>query len=534
MASSMPAGAQVAKITQLVDLQAYLAAIVECTDDAVISKGLDCIIRTWNGGAERLFGYSAQEVLGRSISVLVPPEREGEAFLLLERARSGENVIGLETKRLCKDGRVIDVSLTISPIRDLNGEIVGVSKIARDISIRKRDEARLREANKNLMQFAYAAAHDLQEPLRGISLSLGALKELSKTHPRVSPNHQGIAEETLIEESLASTQHMISMVRDLFAFTQISDKVNHDFQPIDSAEILERVLHVLAASISENKAKIVYGALPMVRAQATHLAGLLQNLIGNALKYRRKHQACQIEVSAVPGQEGFWTFSVADNGLGFDPAYNELIFGIFKRLHARDEYPGTGIGLALCSRIVTAYGGRIWAEGRPGAGATFYFTLPASGSDGQKAAKRTQIFVVEDNPIDVRLLRHALDKQTSWATAVTFARDGEEAIVYLKHLASPLDERRPDLIVLDLNLPKQDGISVLRAIRSTAGIEDLPVFIYSSSSEDEIKRRVSRAGLVAQRYLTKPADVEQFRAFGDILRESFNECSGIRMKTVDA
>jgi CheY-like chemotaxis protein len=268
----------------------------------------------------------------------------------------------------------------------------------------------------------------------------------------------------------------------------------------------------------------------MVRGRGTHLAGLLQNLIENALKYRRKDQVCQIEVSAVPGQDGYWTFSVTDNGIGFDPAHKESIFGIFKRLHSRGEYPGTGIGLALCLRIVTAYGGRIWAEGRPGAGAAFRFTLPAIGRDGQNAAKRTQIFVVEDNPIDVRMLRNALDKQASWATSLTSAKDGEEAISYLKHVASSVNETKPDLIVLDLNIPKYDGIEVLRAIRSTSGIQNLPVFIYSSAPEDEIEERVVSAGLAAERYISKPISAHEFRAIGDILEESFNQCRQNSMK----
>ena len=344
----------------------------------------------------------------------------------------------------------------------------------------------------------------------------------------MNESHSGSAEETLIEESLANVQHLISMVKDLFAFTQISDKANYFSELTDAGQILQRVLNLLAEAISRNKAEIVCGALPVVRAKATHLAALLQNLIENALKYRQKNQVCRIEISAVPSHDGHSMFLVTDNGIGFDPAYNELIFGIFKRLHSRDEYPGTGIGLALCSRIVNAYGGRIWAEGRPGAGSTFRFTLPATGTDGHHAAKRTQILVVEDNPIDVRMLRLALEKlekQDNWATAVTCAKDGEEAITYLKHLALSGDEAKPDLIVLDLNLPKRDGIEVLRTIRSTGALKNLPVVVYSSASQDEIEKQVVAAGLAAQRYLSKPVQVQELSAIGDILRQSLSRCS---------
>lgn len=277
-----------------------------------------------------------------------------------------------------------------------------------DITIRKRAEEALRRAHEDLRQFAYAAAHDLQEPLRNISLSLGFLQRACRAASKPGGSASAIGSEAgqLIDHCIASAQHMISMVNGLFAFTSIADDAEKENNLVDANQILQQVLKSLGPTISENAAQIACGTLPIVRIATTHLIQLLQNLIGNALKYRKPGQRPCIEISAARhGAE--WIFSVADNGIGFDPAYAERIFGIFKRLHHRDEYPGTGIGLAICSRIVSAYGGRIWAEGQSSAGAIFRFTLPVEELELERPTAKgpTKILVVEDNPVDVRMIR---------------------------------------------------------------------------------------------------------------------------------
>jgi signal transduction histidine kinase/DNA-binding response OmpR family regulator len=269
-----------------------------------------------------------------------------------------------------------------------------------DITIPRRAEEALRRANEDLRQFAYAAAHDLQEPLRNISLSLGFVQRACRgaSVPLGSASSMGSEAEQRIDHCIASAQHMISMVNGLFAFTSIADNTERENGLVDANDILQQVLKSLGASISESKAQIICGTLPMVRIASTNLIQLLQNLIGNALKYRKPGKTPCIEISAVRrGAE--WIFAVADNGIGFDPAYAERIFGIFKRLHSRDDYPGTGIGLAICSRIVSAYGGRIWTEGQSGAGAIFRFTLPAEEQQLERPISEgpTEILVVEDN-----------------------------------------------------------------------------------------------------------------------------------------
>jgi light-regulated signal transduction histidine kinase (bacteriophytochrome) len=239
-----------------------------------------------------------------------------------------------------------------------------------DISSQKRSEEALLRANEDLRQFAYAAAHDLQEPLRNVVNLLGLYK-------RINPEDQQNSGDDLIEESIEDARRMHRMVQDLLSFTKVSDTGAIVPSATDSGEVLREVIRGLAILIEEAGATIVFRELPAINMQPTHLSQLLQNLISNALKYRHPDVKPTVAVSAAKTGRA-WTFSVADNGIGFDPIYAQRIFGVFKRLHGRNEYPGSGIGLAICSRILSLYGGRIWAEGRPGAGATFFFTAAAA------------------------------------------------------------------------------------------------------------------------------------------------------------
>jgi signal transduction histidine kinase len=238
------------------------------------------------------------------------------------------------------------------------------------LSSSKQNEEALRRANDDLRQFAYAAAHDLQEPLRNIANSLGLIK-------RVQTQPLQIEVTELVQESIDSAQRLIQMVKDLLAFSRVVNEADRAAEQVDANEVMQQVLKDLSAAISDSDAQVKVRPLPLVEMENAHLLQLFQNLVGNALKYRRTDVAPFVEISAVrQGTE--WIFTVADNGIGFDPVYAERIFGVFKRLHVRDQYPGTGIGLALCSRIVSLYGGRIWAESQVGLGSNFRFTMPSS------------------------------------------------------------------------------------------------------------------------------------------------------------
>jgi PAS domain S-box-containing protein len=362
---------------------AYLASIVDSSDDAIIGIDLDGDIQSWNRGAEKLFGYSVEEALGLNVSTLMPPNHAAEAATLLAGVFRGETVSSFETERVRKDGQLVPVSLTVSALRNSKGQVKGACKIARDITERKRADEELRLLNHDLVQFAHAAAHDLQEPLRNISVLLDSLIESREGQPGTRSARE-LAEALLINESVESSQHMILMVRGLLAFTKLSDVALFRAETVDANRVLQRVLKTLTASIADSKIQIHYQPLPMVVMEKTHLEHLLQNLIGNAIKYRKVEDHGMIKISAARDQ-GEWVFTVADDGIGFEPIYSQLIFGIFKRLHTREEYPGTGIGLAICARIVTRYGGRIWADGELGRGqrSGLRFRQPALWNQGE-------------------------------------------------------------------------------------------------------------------------------------------------------
>jgi PAS domain S-box-containing protein len=356
------------------EIQQRLSAIVESSDDAIISKDMNGIIRSWNQGAERIFGYKPEEIIGRHVSTLAVPERVDEIPDILARLAQGERVDHYQTKRQTKDGRVLTISLTVSPIRNAEGTIVGASKVARDITEREVHEraleqanAVLLQANEDLQQFAYSASHDLQEPLRMVSTYSELLK-------REFGSKLGPAADEYIGYTLQGALRMEQLLTDLRAYTLASTSEPVPAEDIDAGAMMDKALESLAASIRDSGASITRSPLPHVRLHEFQMQQLFQNLIGNALRYRSEAPP-RIHVTA-HRQGPDWIFSVQDNGIGIDPEYKEQIFGLFKRLHSVAAYPGTGMGLAICKRIVERAGGRIWVESGPGKGSTFFFALP--------------------------------------------------------------------------------------------------------------------------------------------------------------
>ena len=358
------------------EAQARLAAIIDSSDDAIISKDLNGVITSWNKSAERLFGYTAEEAIGQEVvKLLIPDDRKDEEPQILAKLRAGERVDHFQTRRKRKDGTLLDISLTISPIKSPGGQIIGASKIARDISQQVRDQEALgkanealRQSNADLEQFAYSASHDLQEPLRMVS-AYGQM--LERKH---SDKLDGSAKEYLgfvIEGAL----RMERLLRDLRAFTRVSIGTDGPAPAIETMPVLENALANLKASVDESGAQITYDFLPRACIEGTRLEMVFQNILGNAIRYRSADTP-RIHISAV--QEGvLCKFYIQDNGIGIEPEYKEQIFGIFTRLHTASEYPGTGMGLAICHRIVERAGGRIWVESEPGRGSTFFFVLPS-------------------------------------------------------------------------------------------------------------------------------------------------------------
>jgi PAS domain S-box-containing protein len=357
----------------LEESQRLLALIVESSDDAIISKNLDGIIISWNAGAERIFGYTAEEVVGRPIAILSPPSKLDEMRQILDHIKAGKRVEHYETVRRRKDGQLIDISLTVSPVCDEFGKVVAASKIARDITERKLAEqvlekqaAQLARSNADLQQFAYVLSHDLQEPLRTITSLTESVRE--RCGDKFDEEATG-----LIDSVIGAAVRMSTLIRDLLTFSTTLNVEEVSPSPVDTEGAVQWALCNLKLGIAESSAAIDVGELPVVSGDMAGIIQVFQNLIGNSIKYRAV-EPLQIRISAAP--EGpAWVFAIADNGIGIAPRYHQTVFDLFKRLHGR-EYSGTGIGLALCKKIIEKHHGRIWVESEERHGATFKFTLP--------------------------------------------------------------------------------------------------------------------------------------------------------------
>jgi len=357
-----------------------LASIVQSSNDAIFSKDLRAIVTSWNAAAEGIFGFQAEEMLGQSILKIFPPDRVSELPDIMQRVERGEIIEQHVTTRTTKSGDLLNVAITISPLKDPAGRITGASVISRDITGQVRAAERLARlnadlqhsneilatTNQDLERFAFIASHDLQEPLRMIT---AYSQLLIKSHAGEFTDEA----RTFVRNIADGTARMRELLSDLLAYTEIRGRGDEPVELVDLNATLDDVRQDLKASIDESGALVTSDDLPAVRALRAHFQPLFQNLISNAIKYRSAHPP-RIHVS-VEAKDGGLCFSVSDNGMGIEPEYHRQIFEVFRRLHGR-KIPGTGVGLAICQRIVERYGGRIWVESQPGAGAKFCFTLP--------------------------------------------------------------------------------------------------------------------------------------------------------------
>jgi PAS domain S-box-containing protein len=329
-------------------------------------------------------GYGESELLAMTYDALTHPEdraigAQGRHDMLEGLTRA----FVVEKRYIHKDGRTIWVNLGTALVPDANGAPLYFISQIENITARKEAEAAL-EANKQelersnaeLQQFAYVASHDLQEPLRTISSYLQLL------HRRYKGKELDDNAEEFITFAVDGAKRMQALIQDLLAYSRVG-KRDTAFAPTDCGTLAAEVVAALQATIVEKGAVVEHDALPIVLGDASQLRQLLQNLVGNALKFCK--EAPVIRISAQPHGEQ-WQFTVRDNGIGIDPAHAERVFIIFQRLHTREEYEGTGIGLALCRKIVERHGGRIWVESRPGQGAAFHFMLPAQASAAENVA----------------------------------------------------------------------------------------------------------------------------------------------------
>jgi PAS domain S-box-containing protein len=362
------------------------SAIVGSTDEAVVGTA-DGIVLTWNRGAELIFGYAAGEIVGRHVRMLAPPDRQREVEELVERLRCGEHIEGFQTVRRRKDGRLIDVSMTLSPIFDEKGKVIGAATVAHDISEHKRSDEEISRLNTELRRrvaeltalaeeleaFSYSVSHDLRAPLSRI---IGFAEILQSRASKLD------AQERHFVEVIARSAHqMADLIRDLLDFSR-ARRGEARVGRVDLDSVVAAARRDLEPESAGRRVTWRVARLPMVRGDAAMLHLVFLNLLSNALKFTRGRKEAVIEVGCARGCEGPGSEAVLfvkDNGAGFDMGKAARLFQPFHRLHSSSEFEGTGVGLATVRRVLARHGGRIWADSRPGRGATFYFSLPRAG-----------------------------------------------------------------------------------------------------------------------------------------------------------
>jgi PAS domain S-box-containing protein len=496
------------------EAQERLAAIVDSSSDAIISKTPDGVITSWNPAAERMFGWTAAEAIGQPITLIIPPDRRAEEAHVLAHIRRGERVEHFETVRVAKDGRRIDVSLTVTPIRNARRRVIGASKSAREITERRRFEedrdqllARAHEArqaaeaaNRAKDEFLAMLGHELRNPLGVIMTGVTVLERSNLAPP------DAVQVRTVIRRQ---AEHLARLLDDLLDVSRITrGKIDLRRQPLDVRPIVEVVLQSEGMRFADKGHRLEV-ALPeapvFVHADPARLQQIIGNLLNNAAKYTPAGGAIALTVRCDGGDA---VIQVDDTGRGIPPGRMQSIFKLFSRLDA-GRFPseaGLGVGLFLAKRLVEMHEGSIEAHSEgTDRGSRFTVRLPlapvpAAAVDRPPTAHPVcaghRILVVEDNADARELLRLGLELQ---GQHVAVAADGTEGV-------SLATARQPDVVLIDIGLPGLDGYEVACRIREELGSGPLLVAL-TGYGEPEDRRRSREAGFDA--HLTKPVTVEQ-------------------------
>ncbi|HTT84207.1 MAG TPA: PAS domain S-box protein [Rhizomicrobium sp.] len=359
-----------------------LASIVEFSDDAIISMDLSGVITSWNAGAERLYGYAAQEIVGLPIATIVPANRQDEEPGILNQIERGERIAHFETQRLHKDGSLVDVSLTVSPMRDANGAITGLSKIARNIGQRRAQERRIGELQGELLhatrlvstgQLGAALAHELNQPLTAILNYAGVLQEVGGG----LPGSEGEVLREVVGRILEQTQRAGEIIRRLRGFVA---KREPDRQIHDLNETVEEslALGLVGSAYANIRLRTNFAAeLPPVFIDRVQIQQVMINLLRNAVEAMQSVTRRELNISTSPDDDEHVRVSVADTGPGLPLEIAATLFQPF--MTTKDQ--GLGIGLSICRSIVELHGGRLWTEPNEGGGAIFHFRLPVAAEE---------------------------------------------------------------------------------------------------------------------------------------------------------
>ena len=480
---------------QAEEARTRLAAIIESSHDAIVSKTLDGVIETWNGGAARLFGYPPGEAVGRPITLIIPADRLDEERDILSRIRRGERVDHFETVRRAKDGRLIDVSITVSAVRDAHGRVVGASKVARDITDRKRAEEALRTEARRKDEFLAVLAHGLRNPLAPVK---NALQILALKAP--GPELEWVR--AVLDRQVGQ---LTRLVDDLLDLSRVSrGKVRLEVERVAVADVVGRAVETSRPVIDAAGHRLTV-RLPdrpvWVDADPTRLAQVLSNLLNNAAKYTPP--GGDIAVTAECG--GAVELRVADTGVGIPPDKLAEVFEPFAQVETSLDRSqgGLGIGLSIVRRLVELHGGTVAAASPgPGLGCTFTVRLPAASPPGAtpapapatSAARPVRVLVVDDNVDAAESLSLLL---AVMGHDVRMAHDGPAGL-------AAAHEHRPELVLLDLGMPGMNGHEVAAKLRAMQETRGAVIVAVSGWGQAEDRRRTREVGF--DHHLVKPAD----------------------------
>jgi PAS domain S-box-containing protein len=483
-----------------------LASIVESSDDAIISKSLGGIIQSWNVAAERLFGYTSEEAVGRHISLIIPPDRLAEEDHIIATLRAGTRIDHFETERVRKDGRPVSVSLTVSPIRDDDGNIVGASKIARDVTERRQMEDNLRklaadlaEADRRKDEFLATLAHELRNPLAPLSNTLEILKRLGSSDPAT---RRGL---DTMERQL---EQLVRLVDDLLDLSRIThNRIELRKRHIELAPLIRQAV-LGAQPLAHSASHAIEVSLPSeplwLNADAVRLTQVFGNLLNNSCKYTPAGGRIRV-IAQRDGTDAVVT--VSDAGIGIPADKLAAIFDMFTQIdHSLEQSQGgLGIGLTLVKRLVEMHGGSVEARSDGvGQGSAFVVRLPIAidvsevsapePSESLENGATHRILVVDDNKDSADSLAMLLQLT---GHEVFVAHDGHSALV-------AVELRRPDVVLLDIGLPSLNGHDVCRWIRQQPWGKTTVIIALTGWGQEEDRRRSQEAGFDG--HLVKPVD----------------------------
>jgi PAS domain S-box-containing protein len=486
---------------QAEEARTRLAAVVESSDDAILTKTLDGILTSWNPGAQRIFGYTADEVLGKSVTVLIPDDLLDEEASILGRLRRGERIDHYSTVRRRKDGSLIHVSLTVSPIKDASGHIVGASKIARDVTAQKRAEDALRETDQRKDQFLATLAHELRNPLAPIRQAAVISKAPSATDAQKRWSHDVISRQV---------HHMSLLLDDLLDISRVTrGTLELRVEMTDLAAVVDAAIETARPAI-DAKGHAFSAELPAeplhFAADPLRLAQVLSNLLTNAAKYTDPGGEIRLRASA---DDESVTIEVSDTGVGLAPEMLRRVFEMFSQVKSAQDRSegGLGIGLALTKGLVELHGGTVEARSvGVGQGSQFVVRLPrrsvtvgkgaaAMPSPSRLVTKR-RVLIADDNRDAAESLALLLSME---GHQVTVVHDGREALRVLQ-------TEMPEVALLDIGMPELTGYEVARQVRQGSLGREITLIAVTGWGQGTDKARALAAGF--NHHFTKPVEPE--------------------------